>query len=140
MWQIILGIGILFLLIEILAPSVFFLNFALAAFVCAFISCYVSNVIFLILLFCILSIVFIYTLRPIFVKKTQCTSCLTGMEEKYVGKVAKVIEDIDRNKGAITIYDERWQARIDEDGVISAGENIKIVGYESLIMKVEKLK
>lgn len=60
----------------------------------------------------------------------------TGMEAKYIGKIAKVIEKIDSENGVISIYDERWQARSNE--VIEAGQNVEIIGYDSLIMKVKK--
>lgn len=138
MWQIILGIGIVFLLMEIFVPSMFFLNFALAAFVCALVSYFCQNIILLILLFCVLSFVFIYTLRPLFLNKNKKEE-KTGMEEKYVGKTAKAAEQIDKNKGAISIYDERWQARTTDDTTIEIDEIVKITGYDSLIMKVKKI-
>jgi len=61
------------------------------------------------------------------------------MEAKYVGKTAKVIEDIDKDKGAISIYDERWQARSIDEGIIETGSIVKIESYESIIMYVRKV-
>ena len=60
------------------------------------------------------------------------------MENKYVGKTAKVIETITQTSGAISIYDERWDARILDNNEIPIGENVKIVKYDSLIMFVER--
>lgn len=139
MWQIILGIGIVFLLAEIFAPAMFSLNFAFAAFLCAAISYFYPDAIVITILFCVFSFIFIYTLRPILLEKTGKKQEKTGMEEKYVGKIAKVVENIDKNNGAISIYDERWQARNIDDGVILAGENVQITGYESIVMKVKKI-
>lgn len=139
MWQFILGVGIIFLLIEIFAPSMFFLNFALAAFVCAAISYFYQNIIVLTILFCVLSLILIFTLRPIFLKKCDKKEEKTGIEEKYVGKTARAVENIDKNNGVITIYDERWQARNIENETIEAGQTVEIVGYDSLIMKIKKI-
>ena len=53
-------------------------------------------------------------------------------------KTAKVIETITQTSGAISIYDERWEARILDNNEIPVGENVKIVRYDSLIMFVER--
>jgi len=139
MWQTILGIGIIFLLFEIFVPSMFFLNFALSAFICAIISYFYHNIIVLIILFCMLSLIFIFSLRPIFLKKIQDNGEKTGLEEKYIGKIAKVIEPIDKTKGVISIYDERWQARNIDDFEIEINEKVEIISNDSLIFKVKKV-
>lgn len=138
MWQIILGIGIVFLLIEIFIPTMFFINFAIAAAICAIISLFYKSIFGLTIIFSILSLSFIFILRPIFQKKNPNEE-KTGMEEKYVGKTAKAIENITNESGVISIYDERWQARNIENETIETGQNVEIVGYESLIMKVKKI-
>ena len=86
-----------------------------------------------------LSIFFIYTLRPLFIKRKTQQDLKTGIEEKYIGKVAKAISVIDKNSGVISIYDERWQARNIEDGIIEIGQNVEIVSNDSLIMNVKKI-
>ena len=139
MWQIILCVGFAFLILEMFTPSMFFLNFAIAAFICALLSLLTSNLTILIVTFSILSVVLMFTLRPLLMKKAEDKKLNTGMESKYVGKIAKAIEDIDKNKGAISIYDERWQARNVGDGVIEAGAQVEIVSYDSLIIQVRKL-
>ena len=80
-----------------------------------------------------------FVLRPIFAKNREGKKHATGMESKYVGKIAKAIEDIDSQKGAITIYDERWQARNTEEGVIEAGSSVEIISHESIVMNVRKV-
>lgn len=139
MWQIITAIGFVFLILEILTPSLFFLNFALAAFICAIISLYIGNISFLVILFSILSIIFIFSLRPLLIKKCVSKSQKTGMESKYIGKVVLVVENIDKNSGTISIYDERWQARNLEEGVIPKGSKVQIISHEGIIMQVKKV-
>lgn len=139
MWQLILGIGILFVLLEIFIPSMFFLNLALAAFVCAIAAYFISNIYFLVILFCLLSLTFIFTLRPLFINKTNKKDEKTGMENKYVGKIAKVVENVDKTNGVISIYDERWQARTLDNEIIETGNQVEIIGHDSLIMRVKKI-
>ena len=73
-------------------------------------------------------------------RKRENRADATGMAAKYLGKVVKVIEDINREHGAISIYDERWNAVADVDKPIKAGESVKIIKYDSLILTVEKIK
>ena len=143
MWQLFLVcliIGFLFLILEMFTPSLFFLNFAVAAFICALLSFLIQDVFWLVIIFSVLSVVLIFTLRPLLMKNRNNNDTKTGMESKYVGKSAVVIDEIDSNKGAISIYDERWQARNIEEGVIPVDANVEIVGYDSLIMKVKEIK
>ncbi len=140
MWQIILCIGFLFLILEMFTPAMFFLNFAIAAFVCAGLSLITTNIPFLVTVFCVLSVILIYTVRPILkklVKKDKATD--TGLESKYIGQKASVIEDIDKQKGVISIYDERWQARNVDEGIIEKGSTVEIVSNESIVMNVRKV-
>lgn len=138
-WQILAIIGISFLIIEIFTPMMFFLNFSLACFCTAILSLYTKNLNILIPFFVVLSILFVSFLRPILMKKLKNKNYSTGVEEKYIGKTAKVIEDISKNSGAISIYDERWNARTLTDETFKVGEEVKIIKNESLIFYVEKI-
>jgi len=139
MWQFILCIGILFLLFEIFIPSVFFVNFALSAFICAILSLFVDNISILLIVFSVLSVLLLLTLRPYFLRKNSQKDTQSGIEAKYVGKIAKAVENIDKNQGAISIYDERWQARNINDDLIEAGQNVEIIDYKSIVMYVKRI-
>ena len=75
-------------------------------------------------------------MRPILVKRF-CKSKETGIENKYIGKLAKAEEDITENSGVISIYGERWDARSENGEFIARGSEVKIVRNESIIMYVE---
>ena len=137
MWQILSIIGIAFVILEIFTPSMFFLNFALAAFITALISIYVSNLFALVLIFFILSFLSFAFLRPILLKKKH-HSTETGISGKYIGKIAQAAEEISEKSGVITIYGERWEARSEDKSVIPAGADVKIVRNDSLVMYVTK--
>ncbi len=137
-WQLLVIIGLAFLVLEMFTPVMFFLNFAIAAFITAIASIFVLNINFLMLFFVILALVLLLFLRPMLMNRKTSKSQTTGMENKYIGKTAKVIETITQTSGAISIYDERWEARILDNNEIPVGENVKIVKYDSLIMFVER--
>jgi len=120
-------------------PSMFFLNFAIAGFICAVLSLITANTTILIVVFSVLSVALIFTLRPLLMKNIQNKKLATGMESKYIGKIARVIENIDKDNGAISIYDERWQARNIEEGIIEKDSNVEIVSNESIVMYVRKV-
>ena len=138
LWQLLAICGIGFLIFEIFTPSMFFLNFALASFITAVISVYVKNPYTLAIIFVILSFVSFVFLRPIIMKRFNKTK-ETGINSKYIDKVAKAETDITTSSGVITIYGERWEARSENNQVIPQGSDVKILRNESIIMYVTEL-
>ena len=138
LWQLLAICGIAFLILEMFTPSMFFLNFSLASFICAVLSLYTKNPYVLVIAFFIFSFVSFIFLRPIIVKKLS-KSQETGINSKYIDKIAKVETEITATSGVISIYGERWEARTDDSQVIPQGSNVKIVRNESIIMYVLKV-
>ena len=139
LWEIFAIAGLIFLILEMLVPSMFFLNLAVAGFITAIAAVWIANLVTLLILFAVLSILSIAFLRPILVKNKKDKEKETGMEGKYIGKNVKVIEPGGKFSGAITIYDERWEARTDSDETIPAGAEVRIIKYDSLILTVERI-
>lgn len=137
-WQFLCVIGIAFVILEIFTPSMFFLNFALAAFITAGISLITLNKFALVLAFFLLSFLSFVFLRPILLRRNS-KDTETGMEGKYIGKTAKVTEEVTAERGVITIYGERWEARCENGEIISVGAEVKILRNDSLIMYVTKI-
>ena len=137
MWQFLCVVGIAFVILEIFTPSMFFLNFALAAFITAIASLVTLNHFALVLIFFVFSFISFVFLRPILLRRNS-KDTETGIEGKYIGKVAKVTEEVTKDKGVITIYGERWDARCLGEQPIPAGADVKIVRNDGLIMFVEK--
>ncbi len=92
----------------------------------------------LVLVFFVFSFLSFVFLRPLLLKR-KSKEIETGVNDKYIGKRAKVTEDVSSDKGAISIYDERWNARTEDGSVISAGEEAEIVKNDSIIMYVKKI-
>lgn len=139
LWEIYAISGLAFLILEMVVPSMFFLNLAFAGFITAIIALFIKSWIVLTFIFVILSILAILLLRPILVKQKEAKEKETGMEGKYIGQIVKVIEPITKYSGAITIYDERWEARVESDETIPTGSEVKIIKNESLVLTVEKI-
>ena len=63
----------------------------------------------------------------------------TGIKSEYIGQIAKVVKPVNKFAGVITIYEERWEARVENDDEIPVGEEVRIVKNDSLIMYVERI-
>ncbi len=139
LWQIFSVIAVISLILEILVPLGFFLNFMVAGILTALLSLFVNSWNALIIDFIILSLLSVWLIRPLLLKHREDKSKETGMDGKYIGKVAKVIIPVTKNSGAITIYDERWDARTLHNEEIPEGAEVKILKNDSLILYVERV-
>lgn len=137
-WQLLIMTGVVFIIIEIFTPVMFFLNLALACFMTAVVAYYISDWNILVPLFVISSAIFLIFLRPILIKKRENGDTKTGVDEKYIGKIAKVTDTITAQSGVVAIYNERWEARSNTGEEIPVGSEVKIVRNESLVLYVEK--
>ena len=136
LWQLLAICGIAFLILEMFTPSMFFLNFSLAAFITAVLSIYTKNPYVLVIAFFVFSFVSFIFLRPIIMKRFN-QSKETGINSKYIGQTARAEEDITNSSGVISIYGERWEARSENGTTIEKGSEVKIIRNESIIMYVE---
>lgn len=137
-WQLLIITGIVFIIIEIFTPMMFFLNLALACFITAAIAIYITDWNILVPVFVVFSAVFLLFLRPLLIENRE-NGKKTGVEAKYIGQIAKVTEAVTSNSGVISIYNERWEARSNTGEEIPIGSDVKIVRNESLILYVEKI-
>ncbi len=139
LWQIFSIIAVVAVILEIVIPSGFFLNFAVAGVLTALLSLFVNSWNALIIDFIILSLLSIWLIRPLLLRHRENKDNQTGLDGKYIGKTAKVTETVTKNSGTVTIYDERWDARIMDGEDIPAGAEVKIVKNDSLILYVERI-
>ena len=138
LWQIFAVCSIGFVILEMFTPSLFFLNFALAALITSGIAVWVHEPYILAIIFVVLSFISFIFLRPI-LRKSFEKNKETGLNSKYIGQIAKVEEEVSSNSGVISIYGERWEARSDNGEIFSQGCEVKIVRNESIVMYVTTL-
>ena len=143
LWQLFVIAGGVFLIIEMLAPAMFFLNFAIGAFLTAIVSIFVADWAWLLTIFFISSIVFLVVFRPFLAKHTNISNKEneTGIAGQYMGQVVKATSVITKSSGSVTIYGERWEARIDKNSELAEipeNSEVKIIQNEGLVLIVEK--
>lgn len=138
-WMLYMIVAIAAIVIEIFAPSMFFINFALAGVITALISLIWGNFTQLLIVFVILSLLSIWLVKPFFISLLN-KAPKEDFNSQYIGKVVKCIEPITKTSGAVTIYDERWEARLESScDEIPVGCDVKIIKNDSLILFVEKI-
>lgn len=137
-WQIWCIVAFVFIIIEVSTPAMFFLNLAFASFIVSFFAYFKLDITLQVVLFAIMSLLGILILRPYMLKKEPAKQ-KTGIEEKYINKKAKVIEEINETQGAITIYGERWLARERNNAIVSINSEVRIVDNDGTLFIVEKL-
>ncbi len=139
LWMIYVIISIVAVVVEIFAPTMFCINFAIAGILTALISIFWGDLTSSLVMFVILSVLSLLFIKPILVK-TLMKDTKADFKGQYYGKIVKCIEAISQTDGAVTIYDERWEARLQYEGEeIPVGADVKIVGNDSLILFVEKV-
>ncbi len=140
-WQMFGIVGLVALILEIVIPSGFFLNFAVAGFLTAITSFFVCSFYSLIIVFVVLSMLSILLIRPLLLKSRKADQKSEELENMYIGKIAKVVEPITKSSGTVTIFEERWDARLATEDAedIPEGSEVKIIKSESLLLYVEKV-
>lgn len=139
LWMIYVLLAVAAILTEIFAPSFFCINFAFAGVITALLSLVWGGFYGTMTVFIIISLLSILFIRPVLVKYFK-KKPEADFNEQYIGKIVKVIVPVTIDSGAVTIYDERWEARVKNGAeTIDAGCSVKITGSEGLILFVEKV-
>ena len=138
LWQKLVIAGIVLVILEVLTPTTFFITLALASFVTAAVSLLTENMNILVPVWVVSSLVFLTGLR-FFSKKKEKVDAGTGMS-RYIGQLAKVLEEVDEDSGVVSIFDERWNARSADKKVYAVGEKVIIKKEENLVLYVGKEK
>lgn len=142
MWIKLLILCVGFLIFEMFTPVLFFINLSFAA-LCAAIASYLgySNTVITII-FVVVSIVTILFVRPLFLKNMKSKQTETGIEDKYIGKTARVVEEVSHRGGRVAIYGEEWNAVLKsaEENPVPIGSDVKILSNDSIVLTVEEIK
>lgn len=138
LWKIFLILGFGLLIFEMFAPLTFFLSLAIGAFATSIVAIFFNTYSVLVPVFAVTSLASLLLFRP-FLRKNLKNGEASGIKQKYIGHTAKVLEKITKYSGTITLYGERWEARIEDGEEIEKDSEVKIVRNDSLIMYVEKI-
>ena len=139
LWMFYVILAVAAVIIEIFYPTFFCINFAFAGILTALISIFWGDFYTTMFMFIVLSVISIIFIKPMLEKYFK-KGANADFNEQYIGKIVKAIEPITHNSGAVTIYDERWDARVkNSEETIEAGTDVRIIGNDSLILFVEKV-
>jgi len=134
-WWILAGI---LLIIEVSAPSFFFLWLTIAAAITGFVLLAVPDLgwEYQLLIFSSLSVVSISAFRRYQRSRSKLTDqpTLNRRGEQYVGRNFTLTEPIINNNGVIRVDDSTWRINGTD---LPAGSTIKVVGVEGVMLQVE---
>jgi len=138
-----LVIAILFLMMEMGSPGLFFfLSFSLGALICAISAFFTNSLVVQSVVFLIatgISFLFLH----FWVKRKILKPGKHDATNVYAlkGKRAKVLKRIEPGEvGKVKVYGEVWSARTLNKEVIEEGEKVEIVGVKGAHLIVEKIK
>lgn len=137
LWQLWCLIGIIFFIVEMFTPVMFFLNLGLAALSAAIAGYFGGDFTIQVIVFAVFAAIFLIWLRPFLIKKKHNKD--TEFDEKYKDKIAIVTEKITSETGRIAIYGETWQAVSMDGSEIDVDERVKIIKIDSIVMYVERI-
>lgn len=133
-WLIIAGI---MLVIELNTAALVSIWFVLAAIITAIIAPFWDNVIAQVIIFFILSTVFLVLFRKLYKNKLQVKPN-RDVEYTPVGKLAVAEETVTETEGKVRVGDVYWKAVCDGDE-ISAGTKVTVVSAEGTTLKVKSI-
>ena len=137
-WWILAGI---LLIIEISAPSFFFLWLAIAAAITGLVLLAVPDLgwEYQLLTFSALSIVSIGSFRRYQRSRPTPTDhpTLSRRGEQYIGRTFTLAEPVINNNGTIRVDDSTWRINGED---LPAGSTVKVVGVKGVILQVEAIE
>ncbi len=139
LWLIWIIAGVVFFIIELFTPMLFFLNLAFASLLAGAGAYFNIAFAWQIMIFVIGASLLLLFFRPFLMKNVQTKDTATGIEGKYIGHNAKTILPTGSLDGRITIYGEEWAARSIDGEEILTDVDVKIVKNEGTIFYVEKI-
>ena len=133
-------IGLVFMLLEFMLPGLIVLFFGIGAFVTAILTfLFDFNLNVQLIIFITSSLLSILLLRKYFKKIFVGKNDSVDDElEEYIGKTATAVGNFEKGKpGKVIFKGTNWTAFSDSE--IKEGEEVKIIGKESIKLKVEPI-
>lgn len=134
-----LVIAIIFFIIEIVTPTVFFFAcFGIGAIVAALVFHFTALAWLTWIVFAIVSVIGIIVSRPLADKFSGKSARLANVDA-LIGQKGKVIKTIDpeQNEGMVVVAREQWRAEAAEK--IEIGETIEVIKVEGTHLLVKKI-
>lgn len=140
-WVIWFLIGLVFMLLEFLMPGLIVMFFGMGAWITAICTAIFGlDLNMQLIAFIATSVLSLITLRrylkPIFVGKDE--KAVDEILEEFLGKTVIAVSDFNAGQvGKVSFKGSNWEALSNED--VQKGDQLKIVGKDSIKLKVEKI-
>ena len=140
LWQLWILVVILCLLLELTSGDFFILCLAIGAIITAVISAIGVGFYGQLAVFVIASVLSIFFIRPPLLKRIHGKRReRPSNADALMGRIGRVSEAIEQNGyGRVAIDGDDWKAVSSDGSYIPLGQNVRVVGRESIIIEVEK--
>ena len=133
-------VGFVFFLLEFAIPGLILFFFAVGAWIVAILSLFVDiSLNMQLVIFLASSLITILLFRNWVKKMIWSKKLPTQLEDEFIGKTGRAETTIGPGKnGKVNFKGTSWDARSDD--VIAEGENVTIIGNESILLIVQSTK
>lgn len=133
-----LGVAIVFGILELLTPSLFFIWFSVGAIVLMFASLVITNLFIQLLIFAIISITLLVVATNKIVKKDKGYKYNTNLQAVLNSKGYVKDDILPNGTGTVVVDREEWTAISSENEKIEAGETVDVLKIEGVKLIVKK--
>ena len=129
-------IAIVFIILELTTNTFILLWLGIGSVVAAVLNYFGFDIYVQVILFVIVSLIFILSTRK-FANKITPESDKKTTSDRLIGKNAKVLRKIDENNFIVSVAGEEWSAHTNDS--IDVDDTVKVVGINSIILIIEKV-
>lgn len=141
LWQVWAAVAVLFLIVELCSGGFFIVCFAFGAVFAALCAAFGGGFIWQMAFFAVFSAIGVFGLRPFALKFLhESRDVRVSNADALYGRIGTVSQDIEAGGyGRVAIDGDDWKAEAADGQSIAAGERVKVVDRESIIIKVIKV-
>ena len=129
-------VAIVFIILELITTAFFLVWFGVGAIVAAILNYLGFDIYVQFIAFAVVSLILILSTRR-FADKITHDSDKKTTAERLIGKNAKVLRQIGENTFVVAAAGEEWSAHTND--LVYVGDEVKIVGINSIILIIEKI-
>ncbi len=139
-WLIWIIIGLLFLILEMMTPEFIVGSFAIGSFMAAVASIFSPLLSVQLLVFALVTLVFLWKIRPFFLRYMDNQQAKTNID-LLIGAKAKVIQAIgpEDERGRVKVGGEDWMAISSTGNYIEDGSRVEVVKVEGSKLIVREI-
>lgn len=141
-WHLWILAAIVFFLLEIFIPSFLMASIGIGCILAFIGSLFNAPTALQIILFIIGTVTGFTGVKPLMVKYAYRRKALKTNAGGLVGRIGKVIEEINEGKstGCVAIDGDQWRSIPVSDQIIGIGEKVRVMSIDSIVLTVEPLE